>query len=85
MANTHVIKAIALLPCPLIPKSQDNNLESGTAAIAPRAVQYRDAQLKTFVDPASLFKSGHPVRLMSVDKFKPTGEVAPSKSNATGG
>jgi hypothetical protein len=30
------------------------------------------AQLKTFVDPAGLLKSGHLIRLMSVDRFKPT-------------
>jgi hypothetical protein len=42
------------------------------------------AQLKTFADPASLSKSGGPIRLMATDKVKPNGEVAPSKSNATG-
>jgi len=43
------------------------------------------AQLKTFADPARLSKSGRPIRLMSVNKLKPNGEVAPSKSNATDG
>ena len=47
MANIHVIKALALLPCPLIPKSQDSNLESGTAAIAPRAVRRLCAQKRS--------------------------------------